>query len=215
MSDFTDLINQAHRTVGRRDLPEGEARTVLLRRTYDTGIEDVWDACTDPERIGRWFLPVSGELKLGGHYQLQGNAGGEILACEPPRLLRVSWLFGENPGFSEVEVRLSAEDDGRTVFELEHVAVVPPEFWDRFGPGATGVGWDLALLGLGLHLRGEMIDDPSAWEQSEEARELMRLSSDLWGEAYRASGAPDDVVAAAVAGTTGFYVPEKPETPEK
>ncbi|MBX6381745.1 MAG: SRPBCC family protein [Microbispora sp.] len=210
MSDLIDEINRVHRVVGTRDLPEGEARTVLLRRTYAAEIEDVWDACTNPERIRRWFLPVSGDLKLGGHYQLQGNAGGEILRCEPPRLLRVSWLFGENPGFSEVEVRLSAEGDGRTLFELEHVAVVPPEFWDRYGPGATGVGWDLALLGLGLHLRGEVIEDPAAWEQSEEARELMRRSSDLWGEAYRASGAPDDVVATAVAGTTAFYVPDKP-----
>ncbi|WP_182887282.1 SRPBCC family protein [Microbispora sp. H10885] len=211
MSDFIDEINEVHRAVGTRDLAEGEARTVLLRRTYDAALEDVWDACTDPERIGRWFLPVTGELKLGGHYQLQGNAGGEILRCEPPRLLRVSWLFGENPGFSEVEVRLTPEGGERTVFELEHVAVVPAEFWDRFGPGATGVGWDLALLGLGLHLRGNMIDDPSAWEQSDEARALMTHSSTAWGEAYLASGAPEDVVNSAVAGTTAFYVPEKPE----
>ena len=48
----------------------------------------MWDACTDPERIGRWFLPVSGDLRLGGRYQLEGNAGGEILRCEPPTCSR-------------------------------------------------------------------------------------------------------------------------------
>jgi hypothetical protein len=73
----------------------------------------------------------------------------------------VSWLFGENPGFSEVEVRLTAEGDERTRFELEHVAIVPPEMWDQFGPGAVGVGWDLTVVGLGLHLRGRSIGDPS------------------------------------------------------
>ena len=26
-------------------------------------VEDVWAACSDPDRLKRWFLPVSGELK--------------------------------------------------------------------------------------------------------------------------------------------------------
>lgn len=38
----------------------------------------MWDACTDPERIPRWFLPISGDLRLNGRYQLEGNAGGAI-----------------------------------------------------------------------------------------------------------------------------------------
>ncbi|MFF2848047.1 SRPBCC family protein [Streptomyces sp. NPDC058001] len=211
MSDIVDRINDVHRKVGTRAVPEGEARTVLLRRTYDANADDVWDACTDPERIARWFLPVSGDLKLGGHYQLEGNAGGEVLHCERPRLLRVSWLFGENPGFSEVEVRLTPEGDERTVFELEHVAVTPPEFWDTFGPGAVGVGWDLALLGLGMYLlTGESVKDPEAWQVSDEAREYMGRSSEEWGVAYEASGAAPETVATAVRATTDFYAPPAP-----
>jgi uncharacterized protein YndB with AHSA1/START domain len=210
MSDIVDQINHIRRQVGSRTVPEGDARTLVLRRTYDATVEDVWDACTDPERIGRWFLPVSGDLKLGGHYQLEGNAGGEILRCEPPQLLKVSWLFGEDSGFSEVELRLTAEDEAeRTTVELEHVAVVPPEMWDQFGPGAVGVGWDLMMLGLGLHLSGDTIDDLATWQESDEAREFMTRSSEAWGEAYGASGAPSDVVAAAVRSTTGFYAPER------
>lgn len=209
MSDIIDQINEVHRMVGTRTVPDGEARTILLRRTYDAAIEDVWDACTNPERIRRWFLPVTGDLKLGGHYQLEGNAGGEILRCEPPRLLKVSWLFGENPGFSEVEVRLTADGDKRTVFELEHIAIVPPDMWNQFGPGATGVGWDGALLGLGLHLQGGSIDNFSEWEQSDEGRAFFTRSSHAWGEAYRASGAPAEVVDSAVAATTAFYAPPK------
>lgn len=36
-------------------------------------------------------MPVSGELRVGGAFQLEGNAGGEILACEPPNLVRLTW----------------------------------------------------------------------------------------------------------------------------
>lgn len=53
MSDIIDEINKAHRTVGTRAVPAGETRTIPLRRTYDAPLEDVRDACTDPERIGR------------------------------------------------------------------------------------------------------------------------------------------------------------------
>ena len=63
-------------------MPAGEGRTVVLRRRYAAAVEDVWDAITDPERIGRWFLPVSGDFRPGGTYQLEGNAGGTILRCE-------------------------------------------------------------------------------------------------------------------------------------
>ncbi|MGI5248163.1 SRPBCC family protein [Actinacidiphila glaucinigra] len=211
--NIVDEINAIHRATGSRDVSGEEARTVLLRRTYDAPVEDVWDACTTAERIGRWFMPVTGELRLGGRYQLQGNAGGEVLRCEPPKLLRVSWVMGEAPGFSEVEVRLAARDAERTVLELEHVAVVPPGMWDRFGPGAVGVGWDLGLLGLGLHLAGEPSGPEMAekWQYSDEARDFMTRSSGAWGTAYAASGAPEDTVAAAVDATTGFYVPARPE----
>lgn len=209
MSDIVDQIDDIHREVGSRTTAEGEARTVLLRRTYGAGVEEVWDACTDPEHLSRWFVPVSGDLQLGGRYQLEGNAGGEILRCEPPRLLKVSWLFGEDPDFSEVEVRLTARGEEQTVFELEHVAVVPPEIWDQFGPGAVGIGWDLTALGLGLQLRGGPVGDLAAWRESEEAREFMTRSSEEWGAAYEASGAPADAAALAVQSTTAFYVPPR------
>ncbi|MGW1550808.1 SRPBCC family protein [Streptomyces sp. NPDC002346] len=207
MSEIVEEINRLHREVGGRQVEEGEARTVLLRRTYDTEVADVWDAVTSPERIGRWFLPVSGEFKVGGQYQLEGNAGGEILECVAPERLRVTWLFGPDPGFSEVEVRLTPEGEGRTVFELEHVAVVPEEFWGQFGPGAVGVGWDLMLLGLGRHLAGGEISkaDAAAWQTSPKAKEFMTRSGEEWGAAYAASGADTGVVAATTAATIGFY----------
>ena len=64
------------------------ARAVTLARSYATTVEDLWDAVTNGERILRWFLPISGELAPGGRYQLEGNAGGVITACEPPITFR-------------------------------------------------------------------------------------------------------------------------------
>jgi uncharacterized protein YndB with AHSA1/START domain len=214
MIDITREIEAVQRSVGTGRLAAGEARTVRLQRTYDSPIEDVWDALTTPERISRWFLPLSGDYRVGGRYQLEGNAGGEILDCERPRRLRVSWEYGETPepgSASEVVVRLTPAGQGTTV-ELEHVAIVPDEMWDQFGPGAVGVGWDGGVLGLSLHLRGGSVDDPIAWQVSEEGRAFNTRSSVAWGAAFEASGADPAAVATAVANTTAFYVPD-PETP--
>ena len=79
MIDIVNEIKAVQREVGQGRIAAGEGRTVRLRRTYDAPIDDVWDALTDPERIGRWFLPISGDFRLGGRSQFEGNAGGKIL----------------------------------------------------------------------------------------------------------------------------------------
>jgi hypothetical protein len=53
---------------------------------------------------------------------------------------------------SWIEVRLTATSEGRTRFELEHIAHVDDERWNEYGPGTVGVGWDLTLVGLAMHL---------------------------------------------------------------
>jgi uncharacterized protein YndB with AHSA1/START domain len=215
MIDIIEEINAISRAVGGGRIPAGACRTVTARRAYDADVEDVWDAITDPERLSRWFLPVTGDLRLGGTYQLKGNAGGEILRCEPPKLLKVTWVFGEDAteaDVSEVEVRLSPADGGGTALELAHAAVVPPERWTEFGPGAVGVGWDGALLGLGLHLAtGGGIEDPQAWESSPEARAFFTGSAQAWRIAHEASGASGAEAAAAAENTRRFYAPDPPD----
>ena len=211
MIDLVREIGAIQRTTGDRDTPAGNGKAVVLEREYDASIEEVWDALTTPERVSRWFLPISGDYRVGGRYQLEGNAGGEIVACERPSRFKVTWFYGEpaTPAdVSEVEVRLSAVTGERTRLELEHVADVPAEQWPQFGPGAVGVGWDGVVMGLGLHLAGGSIADPHAWMVSDEGRDFYRRSSAAWGEAYRAAGASDEAVALAVANTTQFYAPE-------
>ncbi|WP_432104362.1 SRPBCC family protein [Streptomyces sp. bgisy091] len=206
MSGVLDEIGLVHREVGTRRVGEEEAGTVLLRRSFDAALADVWAAVTTRERIARWFLPVTGDLREGGNYQLEGNAGGEILECVARERLRVSWLYGPDPGFSEVEVRLSPDGEARTVFELEHMAVVPEEFRSQYGPGAVGIGWDLALLGLGWHLTGGGLDqEAAAWQATPEAKAFVARSGEEWGHAFAASGADPQTVTATTVATVAFY----------
>lgn len=211
MIDIVNEIQAVQREVGSGRIAAGDGRVIRLRRTYDAPIAEVWDALTDPARISRWFLPVSGDFRLGGRYQFEGNAGGEIVSCERPNRLLVTWKYadtGSPADVSEVEVRLSQSGDDATVFELHHTAVVPDEMWDEYGPGAVGVGWEQGLLGLALHLRGGTVGDPMAWQLSDEGRAYATASSQGWGAANRAAGADEESVARTVANTTTFYAPE-------
>jgi uncharacterized protein YndB with AHSA1/START domain len=206
MIDVDHQINSAQRQVGSRLLEAGEARTVTIVRTYDADIDDVWDACTNPERIPRWFLPVSGELRLHGRYQLEGNAGGVIERCDPPRGFAATWEYGGD--ISWIEVRLAGESGGRTRFELEHIARVDDERWAEFGPGAVGVGWDLGLMGLSLHLdSGEAVDpaEVAAWSASDDGKRFVTLSSGAWGDASIAAGTDRAAAEAARDRTTAAY----------
>ncbi len=216
MIEIVREIEAVRREVGTKTIPAGAGQTVTLTRDFDAPIEDVWNALTTPDRISRWFLPIEAEMRIGGHYQLTGQAGGEILECQRPSRFKITWAYGENitpEQISEVEVRLTAIDEGRTQLRLEHAAVSPPEMWDQFGPGAVGVGWDQGLLGLGLYLgTGATVEDPVAWQLSAEGIEYATRSSEAWGAANRAAGADPEVVERNVANTTAFYttVPEAP-----
>jgi uncharacterized protein YndB with AHSA1/START domain len=180
----------------------------VAERTYDTTVEDMWDAVTTAERIPRWFLPVSGDLRLGGRYQFQGNAGGTITTCEPPRHLAVTWEFGG--GISWVEVRLSEDPAGGTHLLLEHMMYDDPH-WEQFGPGAVGVGWELGLLGLALHLETGASTPPeenAGWVASDNGKGYIRASSEGWCQAAIAAGTDATAATAAAAKTTAFYTGE-------
>lgn len=217
MTDMLDQLDRTHRELSSRETEHGSQRSVLLRRTFDTDIEDVWDACTDADRIARWLGPVSGDLRLGGRYQIEGNAGGEIQRCEPPKLLRVSWIYGEESptNTSVVEVRLATASPTATAFELEHMAVdIDPQHWQQFGPGAVGIGWDLALFGLAAHLAGSSVTAAEDAEllQTTEAKEFMTAAGRAWGAAHETAGASAAEASGAVDRTLAAYTGEASPT---
>jgi hypothetical protein len=152
---------------------------------------------------------VTGDFKLGGKYQVEGNAGGTVTTCEPEKKLALTWEF--MGGMSWVTLTLAPEGEG-TRLELEHVAPIDPH-WQQFGPGAVGVGWDLSFLGLAAHLArpGEDVRaEGLGWEVSDEARSLVRAASDDWGRAAIAAGEDRDAALAAAEATRKFYSGEVP-----
>lgn len=108
------------------------------------------------EEIGSWWNPdhhiLEGELaemvfepRVGGHVYDRATDGSEcrwarVLAFEPPDRFVISWdinlqwkLETDPARTSEIEVRFTAQGEGRTMVELEHRNL------DRHGEGWEGM----------------------------------------------------------------------------
>jgi uncharacterized protein YndB with AHSA1/START domain len=210
-NDVRAQVAAVSRRLGLESRDGRDTAVLTATRSYAAPPEEVWDAITNPERLPRWFLPVEGDLRLGGRYQLRGNAGGTIKRCEPPRQLAVTWEFGGQA--SLVEVTLTGVDaDARTTLELVHSAPID-EHWGQFGPGAVGIGWDMTLFGLDLYVRGDASITPEAagqWMASDEGREFMAASGELWQVADVSAGTPPEDAAAAAARCLAAYTGADP-----
>ncbi|MYB37325.1 MAG: SRPBCC family protein [Gammaproteobacteria bacterium] len=210
--DVEGLLGAVERTVWSLERDGQPARAVKLTRSYATTVDDLWDAVTTAERIARWFGPVSGELELGGRYQLAGNAGGTITQCEPPAYLGLTWEFGDN--VSWVEAQVAADGAGRARLSLTHTALLS-DHWHEFGPGAVGVGWEMGLLGMELHLTrpNEPKIDETTFHTTPEGKALLTGSSEAWGRAAIAAGTDAEVAQASARRTTAFYTGEPVASP--
>ncbi|MEU0880341.1 SRPBCC family protein [Lentzea sp. NPDC005914] len=160
---------------------------LVVRRHYKAGREDVWDAITTPERLVRWFLPISGDLRIGGRYQLEGNAGGEIVRCDRPSEIGLTWEMGG--GVTEVIVRLEPDGDS-TVLTLSH-SPVPGELIPNASPAmwGLGAGWEMGLIALEEFLTGALPEgNAKDWIASASQEDLMAAGmraqqiSDAWKE---------------------------------
>lgn len=210
MFDFEACLGAVTRTVSDLEREGKPARCVTLERSYDTTPDDLWDAVTNPERLPRWFAPVSGELKLGGRYQVQDNAGGVITECAAPHFFSVTWEFGG--GISWVELRLTAEGEDRSRLALSHICPVD-DHWNKYGPGAVGIGWDLGLVGLAVHLSAGDTDrfDENAFNASSEGKAFIVGCSDDWRRAAVAAGENPSQAEAAAKLTAAFYTGSGPQ----
>ncbi|AMU21275.1 Activator of Hsp90 ATPase homolog 1-like protein [Mycobacteroides abscessus subsp. bolletii] len=195
MIDVQHQLNSVRRSVGTKTFQARQARVVTVSQTYDTAADDLWEACTNAERIARWFLPITGDLRAGGRYSLQGNASGTVLSCDPPRSFMASWEAMGAVSWIEVTITPEPEDpEGRATFTLEHISDISDddEHWLQFGPGAVGVGWDSGLLGLAGYLAAPndriTPEEGAAWAAGAEGRAFMAGSSELWFAAAVASG---------------------------
>ncbi len=198
------LVRREVRSGARAGLP---TRTTTVGRVCGADGRVLWDALTNPERIARWFLPVEGTLEVGGRYRLGGGAGGEIEACAEPESFTVTWEDGDS--LSWVTVRLSPVDGGTEV-AVSHESPVDPAFWAQYGPGATGLGWDLGLVGLARHVEDGRDFGPAAEEafaRSAEGAAFLETAGRGWALAAVADGDDEDQARAAAARSVAFYRP--------
>ena len=168
----------------------------------------MWDALTNNDRIPNWFLPITGELKLGGRYQLEGHAAGQVSECDPPNSFEVTWECGGNTSW--VNIQLVSEGEG-TKLTLSHIMLQDEDsekHWKQYGPGATGVGWDLGFVGMELHIdTGQAVNmqESHAWMGSDNGKVFITKSADAWYEAHVASGEDPETARAMADETAKAY----------
>jgi uncharacterized protein YndB with AHSA1/START domain len=133
---------------------------------YDTAIDDLWSALTDPQRLARWYGEVEGDLRLGGGFQVRhadGERAGRVDACEPPQRLLVMLRDPDpRPGQPEetvIEAQLTA---------AAHQTILVVE--DRGLPlhllAAYGAGVQIHLEHLADHIAGrESGDTEERWDE--------------------------------------------------
>lgn len=203
----------AHRREVRIDSRRGApVRVVALHRDFPSDQRSLWDALTLAECLSDWLTPISGDLRPGGRYRLEGNASGTIELCQPPARIGVTWEFGGNLSWVDVEV---ARATAGTALRLEHSMTLddaPEEHWRKFGPGATGVGWDMSIVGLAAHL------DPGCpsgvrkagedWLGTEGGKGFIRHCADKWREAHVASGESREIAKTMADNTAAAYLGE-------
>jgi uncharacterized protein YndB with AHSA1/START domain len=149
------------------------AGVVRIEDRYDTDIDDLWSALTDPGRLARWYGLVEGDLRPGGRFRLHVedadvDANGRVEACESPRRLHVttretdeSYRRGQGvpPYDAALEVTLAADDD-QTILVIE-VRGMPLDAVAFFG-----AGWQLHAENLASYLAGRERGDTAArWDE--------------------------------------------------
>ena len=140
---------------------------VRMEDRFDTDIDDLWAALTDPRRLARWYGEVEGDLRLGGEFQAHlpdaGDRIGRVDACEPPRRLALTMRDPDpQPGQPEetvIETTLTA-DGNQTILVVE----------DRGMPldllAAYGAGVQIHVENLAAHIAGHDRGDTDArWDE--------------------------------------------------
>ncbi len=192
MIDIIAEVTAIGRQVAQRSSESGPTVVVTVSRRQPAAIADVWAALTDPDRVRRWFLPLTGYLVEGGTFQLEGNASGDILTCRPPGHLVIT--FGGPSSVVDLWLKQVGQE---TLLEFDHT--VPVEMaGGTAGALYVGPGWDSALMGLAGFLSGEVSTDPVAAASSPEAQAFGVQSVEAWAGVITASGTSDaEAVTAA------------------
>jgi uncharacterized protein YndB with AHSA1/START domain len=133
--------------------------------------ELVWRVLTTSELMARWLMPNDFRAEVGHAFNLQGKpvpgtdfsgtGESEVLAVEPPRLLRITWKDAEKPNGAQTIVtwRLEAEGRGTRMF-LEHTGFDPSDAMQRTVRKVMNGGWR-GILARGF---GAVLDEAAGAE---------------------------------------------------
>jgi uncharacterized protein YndB with AHSA1/START domain len=172
------------RVLGRLGSADG-AGVVRIEDRYDTDIDDLWTALTDPARLARWYGEVDGDLRPGGAIRtyIEGadiESTGRVEACEPPRRLLVttretdeSFQRGQGvpPYDGSIEATLTADGD-QTILVIE-VRGMPLDAIAFFA-----AGWQIHAETLAGYVAGRDRSDVEArW--NELVPPYQKLAADL------------------------------------
>src|SRR6266480_3498436 len=136
---------------------------VRMEDRFDTDIDDLWSALTDPLRLARWIGEVEGDLRLGGEFRFRffasGSEGtGRVDACEPPRRLLLTMALGQ-PDEDVIEATLAA-DGGQTILVWEERGM-PLDLLAAYGAGVQ-----IHIEDLAAHLAGgKRVDATARWNE--------------------------------------------------
>jgi len=136
---------------------------VRIEDRFQTDIEDLWSALTDPRRLARWIADVDGELRVGGEFRARFTSGwegtGRVEACEPPRRLIVRTKDASEPDEEVLEATLTADGE-ETILVIEARGVAVEHL------AAHGAGWQVHAEDLAAHLDGrEPCDIKARWNE--------------------------------------------------
>ncbi|HET7130430.1 MAG TPA: SRPBCC family protein [Gaiellaceae bacterium] len=145
------------------------AGVVRIEEPYDTDIDDLWSAITDPDRLARWHARVEGDLRPNGEFRMYLEADdiestGRIEACDSPRSLLVttretddSYRKGQGvPSFDKTIGATLTADGDQTVLVVE-VRGLP---LDRIAFFAAG--WQIHAENLAAYIAGRGPGDVEA-----------------------------------------------------
>lgn len=160
----------AYRIVGTLHTADGKG-IVRMEDRFPTDVDDLWQALTDPDRLGRWLGEFDGELRLNGDFRARFFASGwegsgRVDVCEPPHHLLVrTWQTGEPDEEHVIEATLSADADN-TLLILEERGM-PVHLLADYGAGIQVHVEDLAAEIAG----GGRCDAETRWAQLKPAYE--------------------------------------------
>jgi uncharacterized protein YndB with AHSA1/START domain len=159
---MTSNAGAGNRILGSLRSADGKG-IVRMEDRFDTDIDDLWSALTDPSRLARWLGEVEGDLRLGGEFRARYFDGwegtGRVEACEPPRRLLVVTKHHRQQDEMIVEATLTADGD-QTILVWEERGM-PLNLLAEYGAGIQVHLEDLAAYIAGRE-RG---DGEARWNE--------------------------------------------------